>query len=187
MWSITRRCWLSGSVDPKGFLTVTTSAFFLGLPLTGGTGGAAQSAVSDDIRGVAVTVEVGEGTVAPAIFLGTRAEAAAASGGDFHFHEVVDLLHIMRPGTRWEVEDGAGDRGESGRQGLAIVIRLEEESWLPGIFRGPQGLAREVSLVWAEAQGLRLPHPDQVLVLPEDNARVRAIPLGTTVRAVDPS
>jgi len=114
-------------------------------------------------------------------------EAAAASGGDFHYHEVVDLLHIMRPGTRWEVEDGAGDRGEPGRQGLAILIRLEEESWLPGIFRGPQGLAREVSLVWAEAQGLRLPHPDQVLVLPEDNARVRAIPLGTTVRAVDPS
>ena len=187
MWFISRRCCLFGSGDRKGFLLVATGVLFLGLLLTGGMGVGAQSAVSDDIRGVAVTVEVGEGAVAPAIFLGTRAEAASASGEAFHFHQVIDSLHIMRPGMLWEVEDDAGDRSGPGRQGLAIVIRLEEESWLPGIFRGPQELAREISLVWAEAEGLRLPHPGQVLVLPQDNPRVRSIPLGTILRAVDPS
>jgi hypothetical protein len=184
MWSISRRCCRFGSSGPKGFLLLTIGAFFLGLLLTGGTGVAARGVGSDDIRGVAVTVVVQKGTVAPAIFLGTRVEAAAASGEAFHFHQVIDSLHIMRPGTVWEVGDGAGDGSGPGRQGLAIVIRMEEESWLPGIFRGPQELAREISLSWAEAEGLRLPHPDQVLVLPEDNARVRSIPLGTTVRSL---
>lgn len=184
---VPRRLMAEDTTDAKESLCLTAVVLLLGLLLNGSTEVAGQNSVSGDIQGVAVTVEVEEGVVAPAIYLGTRADATANSGGDFHFDDVIDALHVMRPGTRWRVEEGVGHRGELGRSGLAIVIPLEDGSWLPGLFLGPQKLASEASRAWGEGRMLRLPNPEQALVLPEDNVRVRSIPLGMTVRALDPS
>ena len=142
-----------------------------------------QAGRVEDAEGVAVTVQLESGATAPGIFRGPRDQASEDSGGSFHFEEGAERVALLPPGAAWIVDNGSAEPAGL----LAIVVHREDGSIVPGRFRGPSLLAKEVSKSWATARGITDSPSSMVLELPESNPRVQVVPPGTTVRTVPSS